>query len=236
MANLDYEQKLNSKPYRFFDQVYRLLVLNVITIILSATLVGMFPAFVATTATLKQGNQMNVFKQFIKNFLHFFKKSFFVGLVLFFVYAVNIYAFYFYATSVVEDVQDFDWTLLFVNAGFIVSIVMFIIITLLSVHLPLLIITFETLTVGETYRTSLYVSIRYIITTLILFVLQVLIIGSFIYCMVDPRFLAVWMLVGISLPVFLQVKFTTAVYYKLSQIDFEQIMYQVEDEEEESDE
>ena len=69
MANLDYEQKLNSKPYRFFDQIYRLLVLNVITIILGITVVGLFPAFVATTATLKQGNQMNVFKQFFKNFL-----------------------------------------------------------------------------------------------------------------------------------------------------------------------
>ena len=45
MANLDYEQKLNSKPYRFFDQVYRLLVLNVITIILGATIIGLFPAF-----------------------------------------------------------------------------------------------------------------------------------------------------------------------------------------------
>lgn len=231
MANLDYEQKLNSKPYRFFDQVYRLLVLNVITIILSATLIGMFPAFVATTATLKQGNQMNVFKQFFKNFLHYFKKSFFVGLILFVVYLVDIYAFYFYATSVVEDVEAFDWTLLFVNAGFIISIVAFLIITLLSVHLPLLIITFESLTVGEIYRTSFYVSIRYILTTLILFVLQVLIIGSFIYCIFDPRFLAVWMLIGISLPVFLQAKTTAAVYYKLSQIDFEKIMHQVDEEE-----
>ncbi len=235
MANLDYDQKLNSKSYRFFDQVYRLLVLNVITIILSATLIGMFPAFVATTATLKQGNQMNVFKQFFKNFLHYFKKSFFVGLILFIIYFLDIYAFYFYATSVVEDVKDFDWTLLFVNTGFIVSIVAFIVITILSVHLPLLVVTLESLTVGETYRTGFYVSIRYFLTTLILFVLQVLIIGSFIYCMIDPRFLAVWLLVGISLPVFLQVKVTAPIYYKFSQIDFEKIMHQV-DEEEESDE
>ena len=50
MANVDYEQKLNSKPYRFFDQVYRLLVLNVLTIVLGITVIGLFPAFVATTA------------------------------------------------------------------------------------------------------------------------------------------------------------------------------------------
>ena len=235
MANLDYEQKLNSKPYRFFDQIYRLLVLNVITIILGITVVGLFPAFVATTATLKQGNQMNVFKQFFKNFLHYFKKSFFVGLILFILYLIDIYAIYFYATSVVKDASDFDLTLLFINAGFIVSGVAFILITFLSVHLALLLITFESFTVGEIYRTSFYVSIRYFLTTLILFVLQVLIIGSFIYCMFDARFLAVWLLIGISLPVFLQVKVTTPIYYKLSQIDFEKIMHQL-DEEEEKDE
>ena len=235
MANLDYEQKLNSKPYRFFDQVHRLLVLNVLTIILGITVIGLFPAFVATTATLKQGNQMNVFKQFFKNFLHYFKKSFFVGLILFVLYLVDIYAIYFYATSVVKDASEFDLTLLFINAGFIVSGIAFILITFLSVHLALLLITFESFTVGEIYRTSFYVSIRYFLTTLILFVLQVLIIGSFIYCMFDARFLAVWLLVGISLPVFLQVKVTAPIYYKLSQIDFEKIMHQVEEEEEEDE-
>lgn len=235
MANLDYEQKLNSKPYRFFDQMYRLLVLNVLTIILGITVIGLFPAFVATTATLKQGNQMNVFKQFFKNFLHYFKKSFFVGLILFVLYLVDIYAIYFYATSVVKDASEFDLTLLFINAGFIVSGIAFILITFLSVHLALLLITFESFTVGEIYRTSFYVSIRYFLTTLILFVLQVLIIGSFIYCMFDARFLAVWLLVGISLPVFLQVKVTTPIYYKLSQIDFEKIMHLVEEEEEEDE-
>lgn len=236
MANLDYEQKLNSKPYRFFDQIYRLLVLNVITIILGATVIGLFPAFVATTVTLKQGNQMNVFKQFFKNFLRYFKKSFFVGLILFIVYLLDIYAIYFYAKSEVIDPNPQNFTLLFVNAGFLVSFIAFFIITILSVHLPLLIITFEKLTVGEVYRTSFYVTFRYILTTLVLLVLQVLIIGSFIYCMIDPRFLAVWLLVGISLPVFLQVKVTTPIYFKLSQIDFEKIMHQVDEEEEEDDE
>ena len=85
------------------------------------------------------------------------------------------------------------------------------------------------------YGVFLLAALAYFLTTLILFVLQVLIIGSFIYCMIDPRFLAIWLLVGISLPVFLQVKVTAPIYYKFSQIDFEKIMHQV-DEEEESDE
>ena len=124
---------------------------------------------------------------------------------------------------------------MFVNAGFIVCGVAVIVITILSVHLPLLVVTFESFTVGEIYKISLYVTFRYFLTTLILFVLQVLIIGTFIFCMFDPRVLAIWLLVGISLPVFLQVKVTAAIYYKFSQIDFEKIMHQL-DEEEEDDE
>ena len=55
MANVDYETKMNSKPYKFFDAVYRLLIINVLTVVLSLTVVGLFPAFVACVATSKQG-------------------------------------------------------------------------------------------------------------------------------------------------------------------------------------
>ena len=53
MSKVDYETKMNSKPYRFFDLIYRLLVVNVLTIILSCTVIFLFPSFVAATATLK---------------------------------------------------------------------------------------------------------------------------------------------------------------------------------------
>ena len=55
---------------------------------------------------------------------------------------------------------------------------------------------------------------------------------TFVMCVINFSVLAIWMLVGISLPIFLQVKVTAPVYYKLSQIDFEKIMHQVDEEEE----
>lgn len=234
MANVDYETKMNSKPYKFFDAVYRLLIINVLTVVLSLTVVGLFPAFVACVATSKQGNTGNVFKLYFKNFLHYFKKSCLIGVILVLLYFVSGYAIYFYSKTEIESVNSEQFLLLFLNAGFLVSFISFIVINLLSAHLPLLIITFEKLTVGEIFKTSFYITFRYFLTTLILFVLQMLIIVVFVMCwLVNPGILAIWLLFGVSLPAFLQAKCTQVIYYKFSQIDFEKIMHQIDDEEEE---
>ncbi len=236
MANLDYDAKLNSKPYRFFDLVYRLLIVNILTVVLACTIIGMFPGLVAATATLKQGSGSdNVFKQYFKNFVHYFKKSFPAGFVLFILYIVCIYAIYFYAKAEIVDGETDNLLMLFLNTGFLISFIGFFVITFLSVHLPLLIITFEKLNVTEIYRTSFYVTFRYILTTLILFVLHVVIIGVFALCIFDPRVLAVWLLIGISLPLFLEIKITAPIYYKFSQIDFEKIMRLAEEDEDEEE-
>lgn len=236
MANLDYDAKLNSKPYRFFDLVYRLLIVNILTVVLACTIIGMFPGLVAATATLKQGSGSdNVFKQYFKNFVHYFKKSFPAGFVLFILYIVCIYAIYFYAKAEIVDGETDNLLMLFLNTGFLISFIGFFVITFLSVHLPLLIITFEKLNVTEIYRTSFYVTFRYILTTLILFLLHVVIIGVFALCIFDPRVLAVWLLIGISLPLFLEIKITAPIYYKFSQIDFEKIMRLAEEDEDEEE-
>ena len=138
------------------------------------------------------------------------------------------------AKTEIDSQNEEQFLLLFLNMGFLVSFISFIIINLLSAHLPLLIITFEKLTIGEIFKTSFYITFRYFLTTLILFVLQLLIIVIFLMCIfVNWGILAVWLLFGISLPAFLQVKFTQVIYYKFSQIDFEKIMHQVDEEEEE---
>lgn len=237
MAKVDYETKMNSKSYRFFDLLYRIIVLNVITVILSVTVVLAFPAFVASNATLKEGpNGNNVFKQYFINFKNNFKKSLIIGIILILLISVTAYAIYFYGVSKVKDGETDNVLQLFLNAGFLVSFIGFIIILFLSSHLPLLIITFKSLTIGELLRTSFYVTFRYILTTLILFILNVIIVGGFLACLfVDARILAVWLLIGITLPVFLQVRFTSGIYYKFSLINLEKIMHRVEEEEEEDE-
>lgn len=230
MATIDYEEKLNSKPYRFFDLLFRLIVINLMTIVLSCTVVCLFPSIVAATATIKEGSgATNVFKQYFRNFAHYFLKSFFVGLILLVLLGVDIYAIYFYTTAQTEV----TFTSLFLSAGFVVTLVCGLIIIFLSVHLELLIIYFESFTVGDIFRTSFFVTFRYFLTTLILFILHLVILGLFVACLlVDRRLLSIFILIGITLPLFLEIKVTAPVYYKFSKIDFEKIMARVDEEEE----
>lgn len=230
MATIDYEEKLNSKPYRFFDLLFRLIVINLMTIILSCTVIGLFPSIVAATATIKEGSgATNVFKQYFRNFASFFVKSFFVGLILLLLLGIDFYAIYFYTTAQ----TDVTFTNLFLSAGFVVTFVCGLIIVFLSVHLELLLIYFKNLRVGDIFRTSLFITFRYFLTTLILFILHLLILGLFVCCLlVDRRLLTIFILIGISLPLFLEVKVTAPIYYKFSKIDFEKIMARVDEEEE----
>ena len=106
--------------------------------------------------------------------------------------------------------------------GVAVMILLAIVIIMLSVHIPLITITFNALSVMEIIRTSFFISFRYFITTLILFVMFVLSIVGIIA-------LPIWFLFGVSLPTLLGIKFTSTVYYKFEQIDLESILQQAED-------
>lgn len=230
MANLDYDKKLNSKPFRFFDLVFRIIITNVFTIILSLTVIGFLPSIVAAYASLKKERSEMYIKTYFKNFLHYFKRAFLVEIWLFILFGVNIYSIYFYYNSS----SDITFTNFFINIGFTAGLLIFLILLFLSVHFPLLIITFEKFSTWEIYKTSLYITFKYVLTSLILFVLTACCIGAFILCFVFIQLLAVWMLFGISLPIYLGIKVTTPIYYKLEHIDFEKIIQQVD--EEESDE
>jgi uncharacterized membrane protein YesL len=233
MAKLDYDEKLNSKPYRFFDLLYRIVVLNIVTIILSLTIVLMYPAVVCAYATLKEGNkESGLFRQYLNNFKKYFKKAFASGIIIIILLALAMYSMYFYYNST----SDVTITNLFINAGFMVGFFSFLVILFICAHIPLVIITFNDLNVSEIFKTSFYITFRYFLTTLIIFVFNVLIIGGLIFCMFVPGFLAIWMPFGVCLPIYLIVKITYPIYYKLEKIDFKKIKEDVDDEMEENDE
>ena len=71
------EKKYSSKTYRFFDLLYKLLVINLLIIILSIPVITIFPAIVAATATIKNNiTETAIFKPYFKNFKTYFWKSF----------------------------------------------------------------------------------------------------------------------------------------------------------------
>lgn len=216
---MDIEKKQNSKLYRFFDWLYKLLVMNVFTIMSILPIVTAYPAIVAMYATIKNDmKEPGIFKIYFSNYKKYFLKSLFLGLIIIASIAIVGFAFYFYAYAIPQD----SFNEIVFQMGVAVMILLAIVIIMLSVHIPLITITFNALSVMEIIRTSFFISFRYFITTLILFVMFVLSIVGIIA-------LPIWFLFGVSLPTLLGIKFTSTVYYKFEQIDLESILQQAED-------
>ena len=217
------DKKYSSKLHTFFDLVYKLLVINIMTVIVSLPIITIFPMIVAATATIKNDlNQTGIFKPLFKNFAKYFLRAFLMGLVLILIFGSGLYAVYFWSKATTES----KTTEIIMQIAVVVVPVCLIIFIFMTVHIPLLMITFEKLTNYQIFKTSLYVSIRYFITTLIMLFAVLFIIGILVLCLFIPGVLAIWMILGISLPLYLVVKVTMPVYYKFAKIDFEEISEQ----------
>lgn len=219
MSTTDYEKKINSKPYRFFDWVYKLLIINIFTLIFICLVFTALPGIIAMNATIKYDmNESNVFKSYFSNFKYYFKKAIGLNFLLILVIGIVGFAFYFYSYAVPLD----DAHTIIFQLGIAVMIILGVVIVMLCVHIPLLVITFESLTIGEVIKTSFYISFRYFVTTLILF-------GMFVLKIIGTIAAPIWLLFGISLPTLLGIKLTEGVYYKFEKIDLESIMHMAED-------
>lgn len=223
------EKKYTSKTHRFFDLVYRLLVINLFTIIISIPIITFFPAIVACTATLKNNlNETGILKPYFKNFSKYFWRSFKMGIALLLVVAILGYSFFFWIF------QDFgtdkmEWI---AQAGIVVMMICILVFLFATVHLPFMMITIPDINNFQRFKMSIYVAFRYILTTLILVITNLLIVSPIIltfFQILRYGFIGIWMIIGISLPLFIAIKLTAPIYYKIEKIDFKKISQQIEE-------
>lgn len=223
------EKKYTSKIHRFFDLVYRLLVVNLFTIITSIPILTFFPAIVACTATLKNNmNDTGILKPYFKNFAKYFWKSFKMGIVLLLIIAISGYSFFFW---IFQDFET-DKMDLVAQVGIAVMVICLLVFLFSTVHLPFMMISIVDISNFQRFKMSVYVAFRYILTTLILIVTNLLIISPILlafFQIIRYGFIGIWMMIGISLPLFIAIKVTTPIYYKIEKIDFKKISQQVEE-------
>ena len=243
----DYEQKLNSKSYRFFDCLFKIVLTNVLSMIISLSIIGIYPAVVATISTMKTDTlRGGLFKAYFSNLIKYLKKSIIIGLIGLIIFAVAVYAMYFYSQARLGMISRILCDDLFNNflnvkvslkvefsnieeflltGGFIVNIILIIVSLIIGCNLPFIIIEFPSLNIKESIRTSFYISLKYFRTTLVCLIGDLIIIGLFASCLFDARLLAIFMLIGISLPLFLEVKLTYVIYEKMKKLNIERIMH-----------
>lgn len=222
---MDIESKYNSKGHRFFEWLFMLVFVNVVTILLLIPIVTILPAITAMYATIKDSimeGPNKPIKMYFSNFMKYSEKSFILELIIGIILVVAGISGWYYYNNIGEGE-------LFSNVGFWIMFIFIIIIVIMLLHIPLLIVTFKNLRSKELLKTSIYIAFRYIGITMIALVLLII---SIVGIVAAP----IWFLVGLSGPALLFIKVSEPLYYRLNKIDFEKIMHQLDDEEEEENE
>lgn len=218
---MSFENKINKKTYSFFEWLYRLIIINLITLLLCLLIFPLLPSIVSATSTIKdtiKGNEGDVLKLYFRNFKKYMEKAILIWLILLFVFLIGAFSAWFY-------IDKIGGKNIFTEFGFWVMVFILLMLILLTLHLPQIIITFPNFSVSETFKIAFFITFKYILSTLIL-------LGTFILTLVMIPFIPISSLIGISFPIYLGIRGTKSLYEYLEQIDFEKIKQEVDDDDE----
>ena len=218
------DKKLNSKTYRFFDYLFGLVIVNLFTIILSIFIITLLPALTAayqTVADFKEVGPTKVVRMYLSNLKKHLEKSFIIGLFIIIIIVLASFSMYFYSNKFAADN-------IVGQAGYWIMLVVLLLLVLFSLHLPLVMINFQSFGIVDTIRISIFICLRYFISSLIIF-------GMNLVMLIGVLALPIWVVIGISLPIFLSIKLTDATYYYLKKIDLEKIIERAKEIEEDED-
>ena len=158
------DKKLNSKVYRFFDYLFGLVIVNLITIILSIFIITLLPAFTAAYQTItdfKEVGPTKVFRMYFTNFKKHLEKSFIIGLFIIIIIVIASFSMFFYS-------KNFEATSFIGQAGYWIMLVVLLLLVLFCLHLPLVMINFQSFGIMDTIRISIFICFRYFISSLII--------------------------------------------------------------------
>ena len=221
---MDFEKRANSKASRFFEWLFAIVIINLFTIVFSILIITFLPAHVAAYQTIsdfKEHGTQRVIKRYFSNFWKHIEKSFLIGLFVIIILVVALFSMYFYK-------NNFDVSNIVGQVGYWVMLIVIIVLLFLSLHLPLVIFNFPKLGIKDTIKISIFICFRYILSTLIILISDVVMI-------IGVLALPIWVFIGITLPILLIIKFTEPTYYYLKKIDLEKIIEKAKEIENEED-
>ncbi len=221
---MDFEKRANSKASRFFELLFALVVINLLTIVFTIFIITLLPAHVAAYQTIddiKELGTSGIIKRYFKNMWKHMEKAFLIGLLVIIIGVIAVFSMNFYKTHFVE-------TNVIGQVGYWIMLIVLFVLLLLVLHTPLIIIKFPKFGIIDTVKMSMFICFRYIISTLVILVADIVML-------VGVLALPIWVFIGLSLPIMLILKLTEPTYYYLKKIDIEQIIERAKEIENEED-
>lgn len=201
------------KVYTFFDWVWRLMVLNILTIIVSCGLITVCPAVCATFKSIKDNKEQSdakIFKPWFKNFAYFFKDTFGYSILLLLITGLSIFAFIRYGSIDKSSLADPKLLPLF-SIGFVVVVAGTVLILITYIQLPM-VMTYLNYGFLDSIRLCFYYAFKHFLTTILEVAASALSLFILILSFFSPGFMPMWLFFGISLPLFCNYLLSRKIY------------------------
>ena len=198
----------NSKVFTFFDWVWRLMVLNLLTLVFSLGVITIMPAICATFKTIKDTKENytpKIFKPFLENFIYLFRDTFVFSILLIMLIGIAGYGFLWYdgvvgATQGSLNKLDKTWLTIALVSITIVSIGI-LLVSMAFIQIPM-VLTYFYYGFMDNVKLSFYMAFKYIITT----VIELFITGISVVLLINALFIyhliPLWLFFGISVPLY----------------------------------
>lgn len=211
---------MKSGIYRIMDYVARLVILNVLVLIISFSLLFIFkdqywpliitaltffPSLVALFRVMKDyedGNNPSIFKPFFKAFIKYYVKSIIITIVIGIIALLLYNSLTVFASNYNKSVANI--------IGYYLTLSLIILISLIVVHIPLVIVNFEDLSLLQYLKLAVVMCFKDVILSfLVVVIVVVFVITSLVFPVIAG-------IAGISVPVYLITKLTYRRYSLLS--------------------
>jgi len=209
---MDLEKLINSKAFLFFDWLWKLLILNFLTLVTSIGFVTILPSLIACFQTIKDykdGSNINAFSLYFRNFKNSFRRSIVLGILLVILALVLFYAESYYIELLERmgnDPKYETWTTLFIIGKYITFFTILIVI-MIVVQLPIVYAYFYFRTF-DNLRFAFYVSFKF-------FARSVMTLFPVLLSYLLYSIRGVWFLFGISLTLYLIYMVSRPTYWQI---------------------
>lgn len=207
---MDVEKMTNSKFYNFCDVVWRIIFLNMLTLITSLGIITIIPAFSACFNCFKDSQENksdNLFIAYYKHFGRVFKESLVLSVISGIALLVSGYAIFWYMNALDSETQlvSETWKSTF-YIGYYLTIFFVIIIVTLLMQMPML-LTYFNLGFIDNIKMSFLMTFKFFFSSILEIICW---LGSVtIFFFVTP----LWFFIGLSLPLFLIYYISKAGYW-----------------------
>lgn len=227
------EQK-TSKIYVFFDWLWRLMVLNVLTIVTSLGLITIMPSICACFKTIKdtkEDNEVKILKPFFNNFRYLFRDTVWFSVILIALLGMCGYAYLWYDGVLGEvggSIEKLDqiWQII-AMFGIVILIGCFLVVAMAFIQIPM-IINYFSYGYKDNIKLSFYLAFKFFVTSLVEFFVMAISVALLVNAIFINSLIPAWLFFGISLPLYLIYLISRRIYrfIAMGEEDDEDIDYQ----------